>query len=274
MQHALRQIIDGVELRVVPIALGGVREVHAGHVAEVPEDPEVGVAGNHARLEDFLAHRLRERPTDSLVVIQQPRVAGAGLEQSFLATRAGRFQVDERFDVLRPSVLRDEPVRGSKRDFFGAVEQEDDRVAVPAGPGREDRDQFQHDCAVGSVVGSAGTSRHRVEVAIDHQGVRRVAVQPHDDVLDLPVNVEHPGRLEGQKVTAGHDLVVQRDVLALVGLLLDRRDSLLEEVHGEDFILDGSDHFRAEVVQRLEIPPSGTADEWNVLKNPKNRLKN
>ena len=58
LDSALINLLNGVVLCVVDIAVGHVGHVNAVDVAEVLEYPEVGVRGHRARLEDFLAdHR-------------------------------------------------------------------------------------------------------------------------------------------------------------------------------------------------------------------------
>ena len=58
LDSALVDLLNGVILCVVDIAVGHVGHVNAMDVAEVLEYPEFGVGGHRARLEDFLAdHR-------------------------------------------------------------------------------------------------------------------------------------------------------------------------------------------------------------------------
>lgn len=51
--------------------------------------------------------------------LQYPGVGRAWLEKNFTAARASTFQIDERADVVSPTVLSNKTMRGLQEIFFG-----------------------------------------------------------------------------------------------------------------------------------------------------------
>lgn len=233
LQHRRFHLVQVVVLRVVHVPVLVVRQVQTGHVAEIPEYPEVRVRRYYARLEQLLAHHLPVRMRHRAGVhVHQIRVALRGLEHYLFAARAAAVQVYHVLGVLRPRVLGHETVRGLQDDLFASVEQKYDRSPQLRAFSQHTQ-EFYHHGAVHTVIANARSGRHRIEMAVQQNRIARrtlFGVYSDDNVLQVFVAQQIFPIVHVQDERAANFLVVHDNVIHVAYFFCDILDFGFEKI--------------------------------------------